>query len=60
MVRMAGRTLIQNHLKVLYSSVQTRDRLACHVFGKLRVACICASSNLAFYKGLQMAFRQQS
>jgi hypothetical protein len=39
-----------------FSSVQARarDRLAPHVFGKLRVACICASSNLAFYEGLQL------
>jgi hypothetical protein len=50
MVRMAGRTLVQNKLKMLYSSVQARDPLACYVFGKLRVACICASSNLAFYE----------
>jgi hypothetical protein len=60
MVRMAGRTLVQNQLIMLYSSVQVRDGLARNVFGKLRVTCICVSNNLAVYEGLQMAFHQQS
>jgi hypothetical protein len=40
MVRMACWTLVQNQLKVLYSSVQVRDRPARNVFGKLSVTCI--------------------
>jgi hypothetical protein len=31
---MANRTLVQNQLKMLYSIVQVKDRLACHVCGK--------------------------
>jgi hypothetical protein len=49
---MANWTLIQNQLKMLHSSVQVRDRLARHVFGQLRVTCICILSNFAVYKGL--------
>jgi hypothetical protein len=41
MVRMAGWTLVQNQLKVLYGSVQVRDGLARSVFGKFRMTCIC-------------------
>jgi hypothetical protein len=60
MVRMAGQTLVQNQLIMLYSSVQVRDRPTRNVFGELRVTCICVSNNLAVYEGLQMAFYQQS
>jgi hypothetical protein len=40
-IRMAGRTLVQNQLKMLNSGGQVEDRLARYVFDKLRVACIC-------------------
>jgi hypothetical protein len=33
-VGMVDRTLVKNRLKMLYSIVQARDRLACHIFGK--------------------------
>jgi hypothetical protein len=59
MIRMADRTLVKNQLKTLHSVVQVRDRLARRVFGKLCVACICVSSNLAVYEGLPLMFRHQ-
>jgi hypothetical protein len=58
-VRMAGRTLVQNQLTMLYSSSQAEDRPTHHVFDKLRGACICVPKSLAVYEKLQLAFNQQ-
>jgi len=60
-MRMSGadRTLVQDQLKILYSIVQERDRLACHACGKSVMARICILSNLTFNDGLQQVFRQQ-
>ena len=53
MIGMVDWTLIQDQLKMLSSIVQVRDCPACYVFGKLCVARICVSRNLAFNDGLQ-------
>ena len=58
MIGMVDWTLIQDQLKMLSSIVQVRNCLACHVFGKLCVARICLSRNLAFDDGLQSVFCQ--
>jgi hypothetical protein len=50
---MADRTLVQNQLKILYSSIQVRDIPACHVFDKSGVARICVSSNLRVQQGIR-------
>jgi hypothetical protein len=60
-MRMSGadRALVQDQLKILYSIVQERDCLACHVCGKSVMARIRILSNLTFNDGLQQVFRQQ-
>jgi hypothetical protein len=59
LVRMAGWTLVQDQLKMIYGIVQVRDRHACHVCGKSFMARICVLNNLTFDDRLQEVFCQQ-